>query len=223
MTKELFVSAITKLVSGILILGILIFLPAGTFHYPQGQLLMGILFIPMTLAGIVMMVKSPELLRKRLSVKEEQNEQKKVILFSGLMFAAAFIAAGLSFRLNLLMLPKWVSYIAAVVFLLAYALFAEVLRENAYLSRTVEVQENQKVIDTGLYGIVRHPMYMSTLFLFLAMPLVLGSVISFLIMLLYIPIISRRITNEEQVLEEGLEGYTEYKKKVRYKVIPMIW
>ena len=223
MTKELFVSAITKLVSGILILGILIFLPAGTFHYPQGQLLMGILFIPMTLAGIVMMVKSPELLRKRLSVKEEQNEQKKVILFSGLMFAAAFIAAGLSFRLNLLMLPKWVSYIAAVVFLLAYALFAEVLRENAYLSRTVEVQENQKVIDTGLYGIVRHPMYMSTLFLFLAMPLVLGSVISFLIMLFYIPIISRRITNEEQVLEAGLEGYTEYKKKVRYKVIPMIW
>ncbi|MBQ6363405.1 MAG: isoprenylcysteine carboxylmethyltransferase family protein [Lachnospiraceae bacterium] len=223
MTKELFVSAITKLVSGILILGILIFLPAGTFHYPQGQLLMGILFIPMTLAGIVMMLKSPELLRKRLSVKEEQNEQKKVILFSGLMFAAAFIAAGLSFRLNLLMLPKWVSYIAAVVFLLAYALFAEVLRENAYLSRTVEVQENQKVIDTGLYGIVRHPMYMSTLFLFLAMPLVLGSVISFLIMLFYIPIISRRITNEEQVLEAGLEGYTEYKKKVRYKVIPMIW
>ncbi|MBQ1291582.1 MAG: isoprenylcysteine carboxylmethyltransferase family protein [Lachnospiraceae bacterium] len=223
MTKELFVSAITKLVSGILILGILIFLPAGTFHYPQGQLLMGILFIPMTLAGIVMMVKSPELLRKRLSVKEEQNEQKKVILFSGLMFAAAFIAAGLSFRLNLLMLPKWVSYIAAVVFLLAYALFAEVLRENAYLSRTVEVQENQKVIDTGLYGIVRHPMYMSTLFLFLAMPLVLGSVLSFLIMLFYIPIISRRITNEEQVLEAGLEGYTEYKKKVRYKVIPMIW
>ena len=223
MTKELFVSAITKLVSGILILGILIFLPAGTFHYPQGQLLMGILFIPMTLAGIVMMVKSPELLRKRLSVKEEQNEQKKVILFSGLMFAAAFIAAGLSFRLNLLMLPKWVSYIAAVVFLLAYALFAEVLRENAYLSRTVEVQENQKVIDTGLYGIVRHPMYMSTLFLFLAMPLVFGSVLSFLIMLFYIPIISRRITNEEQVLEAGLEGYTEYKKKVRYKVIPMIW
>ena len=223
MTKELFVSAITKLVSGILILGILIFLPAGTFHYPQGQLLMGILFIPMTLAGIVMMLKSPELLRKRLSVKEEQNEQKKVILFSGLMFAAAFIAAGLSFRLNLLMLPKWVSYIAAVVFLLAYALFAEVLRENAYLSRTVEVQENQKVIDTGLYGIVRHPMYMSTLFLFLAMPLVLGSVLSFLIMLFYIPIISRRITNEEQVLEAGLEGYTEYKKKVRYKVIPMIW
>ena len=223
MTKELFVSAITKLVSGILILGILIFLPAGTFHYPQGQLLMGILFIPMTLAGIVMMVKSPELLRKRLSVKEEQNEQKKVILFSGLMFAAAFIAAGLSFRLNLLMLPMWVSYAAAVIFLAAYALFAEVLRENAYLSRTVEVQENQKVIDTGLYGIVRHPMYMSTLFLFLAMPLVLGSVISFLIMLFYIPIISRRITNEEQVLEEGLEGYTEYKKKVRYKVIPMIW
>lgn len=223
MTKELFASAITKLVSGILILGILIFLPAGTFYYPQAQLLMGILFIPMTLAGIVMMVKSPELLRKRLSVKEEQNEQKKVILFSGLMFAAAFIAAGLSFRFGLLMLPMWVSYIAAVVFLLAYVLFAEVLRENAYLSRTVEVQENQKVIDTGLYGIVRHPMYMSTLFLFLAMPLVLGSVISFLIMLLYIPIISRRITNEEQVLEAGLEGYTEYKKKVRYKVIPMIW
>ena len=207
MTKELFVSAITKLVSGILILGILIFLPAGTFHYPQGQLLMGILFIPMTLAGIVMMLKSPELLRKRLSVKEEQNEQKKVILFSGLMFAAAFIAAGLSFRLNLLMLPKWVSYIAAVVFLLAYALFAEVLRENAYLSRTVEVQEGQRVVDTGLYGLVRHPMYAATLLLFLSMPLILGSPLSFCLLLLYLPVLAKRIRNNEKPPTETAGGF----------------
>ena len=223
MTKELFVSAITKLVSGILILGILIFLPAGTFHYPQGQLLMGILFIPMTLAGIVMMLKSPELLRKRLSVKEEQNEQKKVILFSGLMFAAAFIAAGLSFRLNLLMLPKWVSYIAAVVFLLAYALFAEVLRENAYLSRTVEVQEGQRVVDTGLYGLVRHPMYAATLLLFLSMPLILGSPLSFCLLLLYLPVLAKRIRNEEAVLEEGLAGYKAYKERVKYRLFPGLW
>lgn len=184
---------------------------------------MGILFIPMFIAGLVMMKKSPDLLRKRLDAKEEQDEQKAVLVLSGLMFLAAFIVAGLNHRFQWIVLPDWVSYAAAVVFLLAYALYAEVLRENAYLSRTVEVQENQHVIDTGLYGVVRHPMYMSTLFLFFAMPLVLGSVISFAIMLLYIPIIAKRISNEEEVLAEGLEGYSEYREKVKYKVIPFIW
>jgi protein-S-isoprenylcysteine O-methyltransferase Ste14 len=183
----------------------------------------GKLFVPMIVAGFVMMKKNPELLRKRLNVKEEQSEQKTVIVLSGVMFLAAFIVAGLNFRFGWIVLQNWIVYVATAVFLLGYILYAEVLRENAYLSRTVEVQENQKVIDTGLYGIVRHPMYMSTFLLFLSMPLVLGSVISFVIMLVYIPIIAKRIRNEEQVLEEGLAGYSDYKKKVKYKVIPYVW
>ena len=170
-----------------------------------------------------MMKKSPDLLRKRLNVQEDQSEQKLVILFSGIMFLISFILAGLNFRFKLLVLPSWASCIGAVLFLLAYILYAEVLRENAYLSRTVEVQKNQKVVDTGLYGIVRHPMYMTTLDLFLSMPIVLGSFFSFIVNLLYIPIISKRIKNEEKVLEEGLEGYSEYKNKVKYKVIPFVW
>ena len=223
MDNRLFRQAISKFLLGLVLVGILLFLPAGSFAYWQGWLLIGILFIPMFAAGLVMMKKSPELLRKRLNAKEEQGEQKKVILFSGLMFLAAFITAGLNYRFKWIALPAWVSWAAAAVFLAGYALYAEVLRENAYLSRTVEVQEDQKVIDTGLYGIVRHPMYMSTLFLFLAMPLVLGSVISFVVMTAYISIIAGRIRNEEQVLEEGLEGYRDYKKRVRYKVIPYLW
>ena len=203
MDSKLFVKAITKFLSGLILVGLLLFLPAGTFAYPQGWLLMSILFVPMFIAGLIMMKKSPELLRKRLNVKEEQAEQKTVIALSGLMFLASFIIAGLNFRFGWIRLPIWVSYAAALLFLAGYVLYAEVLRENVWLSRTVEVQENQKVIDTGLYGIVRHPMYMSTLILFLAMPLVLGSVISFVIMLLYIPIIAKRIRNEEQVLENG--------------------
>jgi protein-S-isoprenylcysteine O-methyltransferase Ste14 len=208
---------------GLAAVGILLFLPAGTFRYPQALMLLGILFIPMFFAGLVMMKKSPGLLEKRLDVKEKEKEQKEVILFSGIMFLAAFIAAGLSFRFRFLMLPFPVSVIFAVVFLAAYALYAEVLRENMYLSRTIEVQEDQKVIDTGLYGIVRHPMYMATVFLFLSMPLVLGSVLSFVIMLCYIPIIVKRIRNEEQVLAKGLKGYEEYRKKVRCRLIPFIW
>ena len=223
MDSKLFVKAITKFLSGLILVGLLLFLPAGTFAYPQGWLLMSILFVPMFIAGLIMMKKSPELLRKRLNVKEEQAEQKTVIALSGLMFLASFIIAGLNFRFGWIRLPLWVSYAAALLFLAGYVLYAEVLRENVWLSRTVEVQENQKVIDTGLYGVVRHPMYMSTLILFLAMPLVLGSVISFVIMLLYIPIIAKRIRNEEQVLENGLEGYAEYRKRVRYKVIPFVW
>ena len=223
MDKELFIQAISKYLGGVFLVGLLLFVPAGTFSYWQGWLLMGILFLPMFIAGLVMMKKSPELLRKRLSAKEEQPEQKSVVALSGVMFLAAFIIAGLNFRFRWCLLPGWVSWAAAVLFLLAYALYAEVLRENVYLSRTIEVQENQKVVDSGLYGIVRHPMYMSTLILFLSMPLVLGSPISFGIMLFYIPIIAKRIRNEEKVLENGLEGYKEYKQRVRYKVIPYIW
>ncbi|MGX8715032.1 MAG: methyltransferase family protein [Lachnospiraceae bacterium] len=223
MTKDLFIKAITRFLAGVLLLMLLLFAPAGTFHYMQAWLLMGILFIPMFIAGLVMMAKSPKLLQKRLSVKEKESEQRSVILFSGIMFLAAFLAAGFSYRFHLLMLPWTVSIIAAIIFLAAYTLYAEVLRENAYLSRTVEVQEGQKVVDTGLYGIVRHPMYMTTILLFFAMPLVLGSVISFLIMLFYLPIISRRIRSEEEVLEEGLEGYKAYKNKVKYRLIPFIW
>ncbi|MBR0374184.1 MAG: isoprenylcysteine carboxylmethyltransferase family protein [Mogibacterium sp.] len=223
MDKKLFAQGMTKFTFGLLLVGALIFLPAGSFKYWQGWLLIGILFVPMFIAGLIMMKKSPDLLRKRLSADEEQDEQKVVILLSGIMFLAAFIYAGLNWRFQWAVLPAWVSYAAAVVFLAAYALYAEVLRENAYLSRTIEVQEGQKVIDTGLYGVVRHPMYMTTLFLFLAMPLVLGSLVSFVITLCYFPIIAKRIRNEEMVLEEGLPGYKEYKQRVRYKVIPFIW
>lgn len=223
MNGKLFAQAITKVISGLLLVGLLLFLPAGSFLYWNGWLLIAVLFVPMIVAGFVMMKKNPELLRKRLNVKEEQPEQKTVIVLSGLMFLAAFIVAGLNFRFGWIVLQNWIVYAATAVFLLGYILYAEVLRENAYLSRTVEVQENQKVIDTGLYGFVRHPMYMSTFLLFLSMPLVLGSVISFVIMLVYIPIIAKRISNEEQVLEEGLAGYSDYKKKVKYKVIPYVW
>lgn len=223
MNGKLFAQAITKVISGLLLVGFLLFLPAGSFLYWNGWLLIAVLFVPMIVAGFVMMKKNPELLRKRLNVKEEQSEQKTVIVLSGVMFIAAFIVAGLNFRFGWIVLQNWIVYAATAVFLLGYILYAEVLRENAYLSRTVEVQENQKVIDTGLYGIVRHPMYMSTFLLFLSMPLVLGSVISFVIMLVYIPIIAKRISNEEQVLEEGLAGYSDYKKQVKYKVIPYVW
>lgn len=223
MDLKLFTQAIFKFLGGLLIVGLLLFLPAGTFVWRQAWLLLGILFVPMFIAGLIMMKRAPDLLRKRLDAKEEEKEQKTVIVLSGLMFLAAFIVAGLNFRFRWIVLPVWVSWAAAVLFLLAYVLYAEVLRENVWLSRTVEVQENQKVVDTGLYGIVRHPMYMTTLLLFLSMPLVLGSIISFVIMLLYIPIIAKRIRNEEQVLEGGLEGYAEYKKRIRYKVIPFVW
>ena len=221
MDMKLFRQALIKFAAGLLLVGVLLFIPAGSVKYWQAWLLICILFIPMFIAGLIMMKTSPELLRKRLNAREEEGEQKEVVLFSGLMFLAAFVLAGFNWRFGWIPLPKAVSYIAAVVFLLAYALYAQVLRENEYLSRTIEVQENQRVIDTGLYGIVRHPMYMSTVFLFLSMPLVLGSLISFVIMLAYIPIIAKRIRNEEKVLEEGLKGYREYKNKVRYKVIPL--
>ena len=223
MTKKLFFQAIFKFLAGVILLGLLLFLPAGTLYYWNAWLLMGILFVPMFLAGIVMMFKNPDLLKKRLNAKEKEGEQSLVIKLSGLMFVLGFVTAGLDFRFHWIDLPRWVSWAAAVVFLLSYLLYAEVLRENAYLSRTIEVQENQTVIDTGLYGIVRHPMYGVTIILFLSMPLVLGSLISFVIFLVYPFIISKRIRNEEKVLEEGLAGYSEYKKKVKYKVIPFLW
>ena len=223
MDRKLLVQGIAKFLIGVVLLGALLFIPAGTLAWPQGWRLMAILFVPMLIVGVIMILKNPELLRKRLNAKEKQEEQKDVLKYSGLMFLAAFILAGLNFRFRWIVLPDWISWVAVAIFLISYGLYAEVMKENAYLSRTVEVQEGQQVVDTGLYGIVRHPMYMSTLFLFLAMPLVLGSLISFLIMLLYILIIAKRIRNEEQALEEGLQGYAEYKQKVKYKVIPFIW
>lgn len=223
MTRELFYQAILKFILGAVLIGILIFLPAGTFHYWNAWLFVGILFIPMFFAGIVMMFKNPELLKKRLNVKEQQTEQNLVIKLSGVMFVFGFVIAGLNFRFKWIILPNWVSWIAAAIFLLSYLLYAEVLRENTYLSRTVEVQQGQKVIDTGLYSIVRHPMYSATIILFLSMPLVLGSILSFAVFLVYPIIVAKRIKNEETVLEEGLKGYTEYKKKVKYKIIPFVW
>ncbi len=223
MNRKLFWSAIGKFALGVLLVGALVFVPAGTLEYRKGWLFMGILFVPMFLAGVVMMVKSPELLRKRLNAKEKQGDQSLVIKLSGLMFVAGFILTGLSHRFGWLPLPDWVSYIAAALFLGAYLMYAEVLRENSYLSRTIEVQEGQKVIDTGLYGIVRHPMYSATVLLFLAMPLVLGSIISFFVFLLYPILIAFRIKGEEKLLEVELPGYAEYKKKVKYRLLPFVW
>ena len=223
MTLKLFISAITKFILGVALVGLLIFLPAGSLSFFNGWWLLGILFIPMFLAGIVMMLKNPDLLKSRLTAKEKRQEQSLVVKLSGLMFVAGFIVAGLNFRFNLYTLPKGVSIGAAVVFLVAYILYAEVLRENTYLSRTIEVQENQKVIDTGLYGIVRHPMYSVTLLLFLSMPLVLGSIYSFVIFLTYPFIIAKRIKDEEKFLEKELDGYVQYKQKVKYRLIPFIW
>ncbi|MDO4174768.1 MAG: isoprenylcysteine carboxylmethyltransferase family protein [Eubacteriales bacterium] len=223
MTKELFFQAIWKFALGVIAIGILLFVPAGTVSYWNAWLLMGILFVPMFFAGMIMMRKNPELLKKRLHAKERQIEQALVIKLSGLMFVIGFVIAGLGFRLQWMMLPDWISWAAAVLFLFSYLLYAEVLRENTYLSRTIEVQQGQKVIDTGLYGIVRHPMYSATIVLFLSMPLVLGSMVSFVVFLAHPIIIAKRIRNEEIVLEKGLEGYAEYKKKVKYKIIPFVW
>ena len=220
---KLFFNAILKFLLGVALVGALIFLPAGTLSYFGGWLLMGVLFVPMFFAGIVMLVKNPTLLQSRLHAKEKEREQSLVVKLSGLMFMAGFVLAGLGVRFGWYALPRGVAVGGAVVFLLAYVLYAEVLRENTYLSRTIEVQENQKVIDTGLYGIVRHPMYSVTVVLFLAMPIVLGSVYALLVFLLYPFIIAKRIRHEEAFLEKELEGYKEYKTKVKYRLIPFIW
>ena len=223
MDFKLFCQAIIKFILGVAIIGLLVFMPANTLYYWNGWLLMGILFIPMFIAGLVMMIKSPELLKKRLNANEKENEQKQVILLSSLMFISGFIISGLNYKYSWIILPNFIVVISSIIFIISYILYAEVLRENKYLSRTIEIQENQKVVDTGLYGIVRHPMYAITIFLFLSIPLILGSIISFLIFLVYPFIIAKRIKNEEELLEKKLDGYLEYKKKVKYKIIPFIW
>ena len=223
MSKMLFSEAILKFSLGVVLVGALIFLPAFTWNYPGGWRLMAVLFIPMFLAGLVMMAKSPALLRSRLDAKEKEKEQSQVVKFSGLMFLVGFLLAGFNFRFGWILLPEWVSWLGCVLFLGSYALYGEVLRENAYLSRTIQVQEGQTVVDTGLYGIVRHPMYFATVILFLSMPLILGSVPTFIVFLAYPFLIAKRIANEEQVLEAELKGYREYKEKVKYRMIPFLW
>ena len=220
---RLMASAIIKLVVGLVIVGLFIFLPAGTVDYPCGWLFMAVLFVPMFIAGVMMLLRSPELLKKRLNAKEKESEQKSVVALSGIMFIAAFVVAGLNFRYSWCVLPSWVVYVATALCLFSYLLYAEVLRENEYLSRTIEVQEGQKVVDTGLYGIVRHPMYSATIVLFLSMPLVLGSLPSFFIMLVYIPLIVKRIRNEEALLLRELDGYKEYCARVKYRILPFMW
>jgi protein-S-isoprenylcysteine O-methyltransferase Ste14 len=223
MSKNLFFSAIIKFLLGIILIGVLIFLPAGSFKYYQGWILMCILFIPMLIAGIVMMIKNPKLLKSRLNAKEKQKQQDIVQKLSGLMFLIGFVLAGLGYRFDWYILPLPVVIIASVTFMLGYVLYAEVLRENTYLSRVIEVQEGQTVIDTGLYAVVRHPMYSATLLLFLSMPLVLGSLYSLVVFLAYPFIIAFRIINEEKFLEKELVGYKEYKERVKYRLIPFIW
>ena len=220
---KLLISALTKFLAGILMVGLLLFLPAGTLCYPGGWRFCALLFIPMLILGIVLFLKSPDLLKKRLAHKEKEDAQKKVIGLSLLMFVGGFVAAGLDFRFGWSEMPQWMTTAASGVLLLSYGLYAEVMRENAYLSRTVEIQEGQKVIDTGLYGIVRHPMYMASTLLFLSIPLVLGSWYGFAIFCIYPFLMVGRIKNEESVLEAGLPGYTKYKTKVRYRMIPFIW
>jgi protein-S-isoprenylcysteine O-methyltransferase Ste14 len=223
MNVKFFIEAMLKFACGVVLIGALIFLPAGTLDFWQGWLLMGILFVPMFIAGIVMMCKNPSLLKSRLDAKEKQKEQNLVVKLSGLMFVAGFVLAGLNYRFEWFILPEWATWVGAGLFLTAYLFYAEVLRENAYLSRTIRVQENQKVVDTGLYGIVRHPMYSATVLLFLSMPIVLGSVHALAVFLVYPFIISVRIKHEEKFLEKELNGYVEYKQKVKYRMIPFIW
>lgn len=223
MDKKLFTQAILKYLLGILLFSLLLFIPAGTIRYWHAWLLIGVLFIPMLMVGIVLAIKNPELLRKRLSANEKESEQKNVIRMGALMFVSGLVVAGLDYRYQWVVLPKWLVLLATALFLLAYLLYTAVLRENTYLSRTIEIQENQKVVDTGVYGIVRHPMYTSTILLFMAMPLVLGSIFSFFIFLIYPVLMVKRIRNEEAVLERTLEGYTEYKGHVKYRLIPFIW
>ena len=223
MDKKLFIQAITKFIVGVIMIALLLFIPAGTLNYWNAWLFICILFVPMFIVGIILMIKTPDLLRKRLNSKEKESEQGILLMVCGVMFICGFVVSGLNYRFEWIILHKMIVFIATSIFLFGYVLYAEVLRENMYLSRIIEIQENQKVIDTGLYSIIRHPMYLSTILLFLSIPLVLGSLFSFLIFLIYPVIIARRIRNEEQVLEEGLKGYSEYKKKVKYRVIPFIW
>lgn len=220
---ELVVRALTRFTGGVAVVGAMLFWPAGSWSYWNGWLLMAVLFIPIAILGAVMVWRAPELLDKRLSNREEQEEQRYVVALSAVMFVASFVVAGLNFKYGWHTLPDAVVYAAVAVFLIAYALYAEVMRENAYLSRTVEIQLGQRLVDTGLYGIVRHPMYTATVLLFLSMPLILGSLLSFAIMLAYIPLIVVRISAEERLLEQGLPGYKEYMQRVKYRLIPYVW
>lgn len=223
MNSRLLIQTLIKFITGLAAFGLLLFLPAGTIHFWNAWLLIGVLFVPMFLLGIILLLKAPELLAKRLNTNEQETEQKQVISWSLVMFVAGFIVAGLDFRFGWSRLPLWLVILAAIFLLAAYALYAEVMRENTYLSRTVEVQENQEVIDSGLYGVVRHPMYFATVVLFLAMPLVLGSMPSFLIFLTYPFLLVKRIKNEELVLERELQGYRQYQQKVKWRLIPFVW
>lgn len=223
MNKKLFFEAIIKFMLGLIVVGSLLFLSAGTFNYLNGWIFMAILFIPIFIVGIIMMLKNPKLLKERLDSKEKQKEQKLIIKLSGLMFMIGFVLAGLDYRFSWSNIPKWISYVSSIIFVLAYVMYAEVLRENSNLTRTIKVEKGQKVVDTGLYGIIRHPQYSSSIILFLVMPLVLGSLISLCIFLLYPVLIIARIINEEKVLEKELDGYKEYKEKVKYRIIPFVW
>lgn len=223
MNKKLVFQALFKFLLGLLLVFLLIFIPAGTLKFTNGWILMGILFIPMFIFGIILIFKDKELLKSRLDAKEKEKKQSIIIKLSGLMFIAGFIVAGLDFRFEWFILPEWITYVFIIIFLLSYLMWGIVLKQNAYLSRTIKVTQNQKVIDSGLYSVIRHPMYTASLFLFLSMPLVLGSLISFFIFLVYPVIIIMRIIYEEKYLEKNLEGYIEYKKKVKYRLIPFIW
>ena len=223
MNTKLFFGAITKFSLGVLIVGALIFIPAGSLNYPNGQIFMALLFIPMFIAGIILMIKNPKLLERRLNAKEKGHGQKQVVLFSGLMFVIGFILAGLNYRHAWSKLPNVVVIMSSILFIISYAMYGEVLRENSYLSRTIEVEKDQKIVDTGLYGVVRHPMYTASILMFLSIPLILGYLISFMIFLIYPVLIVKRIKNEEMVLEKDLEGYSEYKKEVKYKLFPFVW
>ena len=223
MTRKLLIQALIKFFSGLIIVGLLLFLPAGSFKFYNAWLFIGLLFIPMFIAGIILMFVNPDLLKRRLEAKEKEKEQKGVILGSAIMFLTGFIIAGLNYRYSWTSISNTIVIISSILFLISYIIYGEVLRENAYLYRTIKVDKKQKLVDTGLYGIVRHPMYFATIILFLTIPLILNSIISFIIFLVYPILIIIRINNEERVLAKGLEGYTEYKKKVKYKLIPFIW
>ena len=220
---KLFINALTKFTFGFLIVATLIFLPAGTLHFLDGWVFLGLLFVPIFILGAVLLIKAPKLLNKRLENKEKETVQKGVVALSAIIFLLGFVAAGLDFRFALSTVPHVLKIIAAVIFLLSYVLYAEVMRENAYLSRTVKVEENQTLVSTGLYSFIRHPMYAATVFMFLSIPLILGSFVSFFIFIFYPAIIIVRIKNEEKVLSEQLIGYEEYKKKVKYRLIPFVW
>ncbi|MBR2302272.1 MAG: isoprenylcysteine carboxylmethyltransferase family protein [Clostridia bacterium] len=223
MTKKLFAEAVFKFLLGVMLVFVLVFLPAGSFDYLQGWLFVGVLFVPMLFAGIVMMAKNPYLLKSRLDAKEKQGKQQLVIKLSGLMFVAGFVLAGLNYRFGWYMLPLWISVVGVVVFLIGYVMLAFVFKQNTFLARTIKVEKNQTVVDTGLYAVVRHPMYSATLLLFLSMPIILGSLYALVVFLAYPLIIAMRIKNEEKLLENELAGYSEYKQKVKYRLIPFIW